>query len=130
MFWGIELMIAERIFANRKKTSIFPLSVFLLAGGFAALPVTASWPFAHSFGGIVGDWLFRLTATLFSLAGMERALPLAGLAYFLGGFAALGYSIGLERDDLSRLLKNSRQLARRRKSLFSRLVPQWLSGRE
>src|SRR4029077_16038300 len=113
MFWGIELMIAERIFANRKKTSIFPLSVFLLAGGFAALPVTASWPFAHSFGGIVGDWLFRLTATLFSLAGMERALPLAGLAYFLGGFAALGYSIGLERDDLSRLLKNSRQLARR-----------------
>ena len=130
MFWGIELMIAERIFANRKKTSIFPLSVFLLAGGFAALPVTASWPFAHSFGGIVGDWLFRLTATLFSLAGMERALPLAGLAYFLGGFAALGYSIGLERDDLSRLLKNSRQLARRRESLFSRLVPQWLSGRE
>ena len=130
MFWGIELMIAERIFANRKKTSIFPLSVFLLAGGFAALPVTASWPFAHSFGGIVGDWLFRLTATLFSLAGMERALPLAGLAYFLAGFAALGYSIGLERDDLSRLLKSSRQLARRRESLVSRLVPQWLSGRE
>ena len=126
MFWGIELMIAERIFANRKKTSIFPLSVFLLAGGFAAVPVTASWPFAHSFGGIVGDWLYRLTATLFTLSGAERALPLAGLGYFLAGFAALGYSVGLERDDLSRLLKNSRQLARRREPGLA----QWLPWRE
>ncbi len=126
MFWGIELTVAERIFANRKKTSIFPLSVFLLAGGFAALPVTASWPFAHSFGGIVGDWLFRLTATLFSLAGAERALPLAGLCYFLAGFAALGYSVGLEREDLNRLLRNSRQLARRRDQGLS----QWLPWRE
>ena len=130
MFWGIELMVAERIFANRKKTSIFPLSVFLLAGGFAALPVTASWPFAHSFGGIVGDWLFRLTATLFSLAGAERALPLAGLGYFLSGFAALGYSVGLEREDLNRLLRSSRQIARRRDQGLSRWLPHWLSGRE
>jgi S-DNA-T family DNA segregation ATPase FtsK/SpoIIIE len=129
MFWGIELMVAERIFANRKKTSIFPLSVFLLAGGFAALPVTATWPFAHSFGGIVGDWLYRLTATLFTLAGAERALPLAGLGYFLAGFAALGYSVGLEREDLSRLLKSSRQLARRRESLLSRVLPwrEWMA---
>jgi S-DNA-T family DNA segregation ATPase FtsK/SpoIIIE len=125
MFWGLELMVAERIFANRKKTSIFPLSVFLLAGGFAALPVTASWPFAHSFGGIVGDWLYRLTATLFSLTGTERALPLAGLGYFLAGFAALGYSIGLEREDLNRLLKSSRQLSRRRGTLAD-----WLPWRE
>jgi len=129
MFWGIELMIAENISANRKKMSIFPLSVFLLAGGFAALPVTASWPFAHSFGGIVGDWLFRLTATLFSLAGAERALPLAGLGYFLSGFAALGYSVGLERDDLHRLLRSSRQLARRRQPGATEWLPQWLSGR-
>jgi DNA segregation ATPase FtsK/SpoIIIE, S-DNA-T family len=129
MFWGIELMVAERIFANRKKTSIFPLSVFLLAGGFAALPLTASWPFAHSFGGIVGDWLFRLTATLFSLAGAERALPLAGLCYFLAGFAALGYSVGLEREDLNRLLRNSRQLARRRDQGLSRWLPwrEWMA---
>jgi len=125
MFWGIELMVAERIFANRKKTSIFPLSVFLLAGGFAALPVTASWPFPHSFGGIVGDWLYRLTATLFSLAGAERALPLAGLGYFLAGFAALGYSVGLEREDLNRLLKSSRQLSRRRGALGD-----WVPWRE
>ncbi len=130
MFWGIELMIAERIFANRKKTSIFPLSVFLLAGGFAAVPVTASWPFAHSFGGIVGDWLFRLTATLLSLAGADRALPLAGLGYFLAGFAALGYSIGLEREDLNRLLKSSRQFARRRDQGPAQWLPQWIPGRE
>ncbi len=130
MFWGIELMIAERIFANRKKTSIFPLSVFLLAGGFAALPVTASWPFAHSFGGIVGDWLYRLTATLFTLAGAERALPLAGLGYFLAGFAALGYSIGLEREDLNRLLRSSRRLARRREPGLAQWLPQWIPGRE
>jgi DNA segregation ATPase FtsK/SpoIIIE, S-DNA-T family len=122
MFWGIELMLAERIFANRKKTSLFPLAVLLLAGGFAVLPVSESWPFAHSFGGIVGDWLYKLTATILSIFGADRALPLAGLAYFLGGFAALGYSVGLERDDLHRLVERSRSLARRRASLW----PQWL----
>ena len=73
MFWGIELMLAGRIFANRKKTSVFPLSVLLLAGGFAVLPVTESWPFAHSFGGIVGDWLYKVTATIFALVGAEGA---------------------------------------------------------
>jgi len=130
MFWGIELMIAERIFANRKKTSVFPLSLLLLAGGFAALPVTASWPFAHSFGGIVGDWLYKLTATLFAIAGAEKVLPLAALGYFLAGFAALGYSIGLEREDLNRMLERSRGLARRRGSLWPNWVLQarWLSG--
>ncbi len=129
MFWGIELLIAERIFANRKKTSVFPLSVLLLAGGFAVLPITESWPFGHSFGGIVGDWLYKLTATVFSLAGAEGALPLAGLAFFIGGFAALGYSIGLEREDLNGLIERSRSLARRRQSLWSHLMESgWLSG--
>ncbi len=122
MFWGIELMIAERIFANRKKTSIFPLSLLLLAAGFAALPITASWPFGHSFGGIVGDWMYKLTATFFAIVGGERLLPLAALAYFVAGFAALGYSIGLEREDLNRLLERSRALTRRRGSPW----PGWL----
>ena len=116
MFWGIELMVAERILANRRKTSVFPFSLLLLAGGFAALPISASWPFGHSFGGIVGDWVYKLTATFFSILGAEHALWLAALGYFLGGFAALGYSIGLERDDVNRLIERSRVLARRRSS--------------
>ena len=121
MFWGIELLLAERIIANRMKTSFFPISVLLLAGAFSSLPVTASWPFSSGFGGIVGDWLYQLAATLFAIVGAEGALPLAGLAFFLGGFAALGYSIGLERDDLSRLLHRSRGLSRRRSA------PAWLT---
>jgi len=125
MFWGIELTVAERIFANRKKTSVFPLSVLLLAGGFAALPVSTSWPFTHSFGGIVGDWLSSLTATIFSVVGAEAALPIAGLAYFLIGFAALGYSIDLEREDLNRLIDRSRSVGRRRGSLLPRWVSEW-----
>jgi S-DNA-T family DNA segregation ATPase FtsK/SpoIIIE len=129
MFWGIELLLAERIFANRKKTSVFPLSVLLLAGGFAVLPVPESWPLGHSFGGIVGDWLYKVTATIFALADAERVLPLAGLVYFICGFAALGYSIGLEREDLNRLVEGSRRLARRRQSLWSSLRRSgWLSG--
>jgi len=122
MFWGLELMLAERICTNRKKTSLFPLAVLLLAGGFAALPLSAGWPFGHSFGGIVGDWVSKLTATFLDLVGAERAMPLAGLAYFLGGFALLGYSVGLERDDLNRLIERSRRLSRRRGAL----VPEWL----
>ncbi len=129
MFWGIELVLAERIFANRKKTSVFPLSVLLLAGGFAVLPVPASWPLGHSFGGIVGDWVYKVTATLFGLAGADRALPLSGLAYFICGFAALGYSIGLEREDVNRLIERSRALARRRESLWTHILHSgWLSG--
>ncbi len=122
MFWGLELMLAERISANRKKTSLFPLAVLLLAAGFAALPLSAGWPFGHSFGGIVGDWVYKLTATAFDLIGAGDAMPLAGLGYFLTGFALLGYSVGLERDDLNRLLERSRRLSRRRGSL----VPDWL----
>jgi len=122
MFWGLELVLAERIGANRKKSSLFPLAVLLLAGGFAALPLAAGWPLAHSFGGIVGDWLYQLTATLFTVLGAERVLPLAGLAYFVGGFAILGYSVGLERDDLNRLIERSRRLSRRR----GPLAPEWL----
>ena len=122
MFWGLELMLAERVCTNRKKTSLFPLAVLLLAGGFAALPLSAGWPFGHSFGGIVGDWVSKLTATFLDLVGAERAMPLAGLAYFLGGFALLGYSVGLERDDLNRLIDRSRGLSRRRGAL----VPEWL----
>ena len=125
MFWGIELAVAERIFANRKKTSVYPLAVLLLAGGFAALPVTTSWPFTHSFGGIVGDWLSMVTATIFALVGAERLLPIAGLAYFLTGFAALGYSIGLEREDLNRLMDRSRSVGRRRGSLMPRWLSEW-----
>src|SRR5436190_6889466 len=77
MFWGIELVVAERILANRRKTSVFPFSLLLIAGGFAALPISTGWPFGHSFGGIVGDWVYKLTATLFSIVGAEHALPLA-----------------------------------------------------
>ena len=122
MFWGLELMLAERLSGNRKKTSLFPLAVLLLAGGFAALPLSAGWPFGHSFGGIVGDWVQRLTATLFDAVGAESMLPLAGLAYFLCGFGMLGYSLGLERDDIMRLVERSRRLSRRR----GPLIPEWM----
>jgi len=122
MFWGLELMLAERLSVNRKKTSLFPLAVLLLAGGFAALPLSAGWPFGHSFGGIVGDWVQKLTATLFDVFGAEGAMPLAGLAYFLSGFALLGYSLGLERDDIVRLVERSRRISRRR----GPLIPDWM----
>lgn len=122
MFWGLELTLTERVSANRKKTSLFPLAVLLIAGGFAALPLSAGWPFGHSFGGIVGDWVQKLTATFFDLIGASSALPLAGLTYFLTGFALLGYSFGLERDDVMRLVERSRRLSRRR----GPIIPEWM----
>ena len=122
MFWGIELLLAERIFANRKKASLFPFSVLLLAGGFSALPVTASWPFSHGFGGLVGDWLCKVAASLFALFGAGDAYGLSVLIFFLGGFAALGYSVGLEREDFTRLLqRNGGMLSRR-----ATFLPGWL----
>jgi S-DNA-T family DNA segregation ATPase FtsK/SpoIIIE len=123
MFWGLELMLAERLSTNRKKTSLFPLAVLLLAGGFAALPIAASWPFGHSFGGIVGDWLYKFTATVLDIVGGHSLMPLAGLGYFFAGSAMLGYSIGLEREDINRLIERSRRISRSRGSL----VPAFLN---
>jgi S-DNA-T family DNA segregation ATPase FtsK/SpoIIIE len=130
MFWGIELMLAGRILANRRKTSVFPIALLLLAGGFAALPISANWPFGHSLGGIVGDWVYKVTATVFSLASAERMLPLAALGYFIGGFATLGYSIGLEREDVQRFIERSRSVARRREQdiAYWRARAEWLLG--
>jgi len=122
MFWGIELLLAERIFANRKKASLFPFSVLLLAGGFSALPVTASWPFSHGFGGLVGDWLCKVAASLFALFGAGDAYGVSGLIFFLGGFAALGYSVGLEREDLTRLLQRNGGMSFQRATF----LPGWL----
>lgn len=104
MFWGIELMLAERILANRMKMALFPISVFLMAGAFSALPVTESWPFSSGFGGIVGDWLYQLAETSLALVGAEAARPVAGFVFFLGGIAALAHSVGLEREDIQSLM--------------------------
>ncbi len=105
MFWGIELMLAERILANRTKMALFPVSVFLVAGAFAAVPVTESWPFSSGFGGIVGDWLYQMATSLLALVGAEAARPVAGFVFFIVGFAALAHSVGLEREDLDRLVR-------------------------
>ena len=122
MFWGLELVLTERLAVTRKKTSLFPLAVLLLAAGFAAVPLSPAWPFGHSYGGIVGDWVQKVTATVLDVIGAAGIMPLAGLAYFLCGFALLGYSLGLERDDVVKLLERSRRLSRRRGAL----IPEWL----
>ncbi|MBC7831542.1 MAG: DNA translocase FtsK, partial [Hyphomicrobium sp.] len=119
---GLDIVLSERVSSSNKKTSLIPIAVLLLAGRFAALPLSTGWPVGHSFGGIVGDWVYKLTATAFDLIGFASATPLAGLAFFLGGFALLGYSVGLERDDLNRLIERSRRMSRRRGAL----VPEWL----
>ena len=76
--------------------------------GSQRFPLAAGWPFAHSFGGIVGDWLYKLTATLFAIR-RRRARVAARRARLLPRWLCrLGYSIGLERDDLNRLIERSR----------------------
>ena len=88
-------------------------------------------PSAHSFGGIVGDWLYKLTATLFMIAGAERRAaarrrsPTSSAASprsaTRSGSSARISTVSLER---------SRGLARRRGSLWAGLAASagWLSG--
>ena len=101
MFWGLELILGERILRFRAKASFFPLAVLVLAGALSSLPVPAGWPLHHGLGGILGDVVYNLAFNVFAIINPDRAGAAAGLLFFITGFPALMHSIGLELRDLT-----------------------------
>jgi S-DNA-T family DNA segregation ATPase FtsK/SpoIIIE len=127
MFWGLELVVAGRVSAFRSKAGCFPISVLVVAGALATLPVASNWPFHHGFGGILGDALSSLTTSIFSLFNHDRATFLAGLVLFATGFSTLIYSIGLEADELTRIFAVDRRRSAR--AAVTGMVQNWRERR-
>jgi S-DNA-T family DNA segregation ATPase FtsK/SpoIIIE len=114
--WGGELLVAERIRRLWLKACLFPLSVFAMAAGGAALPTIASWPFHHGFGGILGDLIYNLALGLLSTIRSERGSGVAGLLLFAAGTASLALSLGTgSRGVMIGWKRNSNQRWRRRR---------------
>jgi S-DNA-T family DNA segregation ATPase FtsK/SpoIIIE len=122
MLWGLELAAAERIAGFRAKLPFYPLSILLLAGGLSALPVAASWPLHHGFGGILGDVVYNLAASIFAVLNPDRARVAAGFLFFTLGAASLCLSIGVDpKSLLAALTRASREhTGPRRSSWWSR----------
>lgn len=107
MFWGLELVIGERIMRFRTKVAFFPLAILVLAGALASLPVSEAWPLHHGLGGILGDVVFNIACQVFSIINPDRAGMVSGLLFFASGFSALLYAVGLQPRDLVYLIKRS-----------------------
>jgi S-DNA-T family DNA segregation ATPase FtsK/SpoIIIE len=101
MFWSLELILGERVLRFRNKAAFYPLAILVLAGALSSLPIPSSWPLHHGLGGALGDVGYNLVANAFSILNPDRASMAAGLLYFITGFPALLYSIGIELRELA-----------------------------
>ena len=106
-FWGLEMVLGERVLRFRTKLAFFPLSVLVLAGALSALPVPLGWPLHHGLGGILGDVVFNIASNIFAVINPDRAGAASGLLFFVSGFSALMYSLGLQMQDLVYLVRRS-----------------------
>src|SRR6186713_291835 len=52
VFWGLQLLSAQKVEGIRAKLVAAPVAIILLACAFASLPATATWPLHHNYGGI------------------------------------------------------------------------------
>ena len=80
-----------------RKSAFFSTSgLLLLAGGMAALPRPAAWPLAEGLGGLWGDGLTGLIASLLSFARIPGAVAITGVILTIAGLAVLVVALGLQ----------------------------------
>jgi S-DNA-T family DNA segregation ATPase FtsK/SpoIIIE len=110
MIWGIELVFAEQISGLRTKVTYYPLAVLGMAGAVSALPLAASWPIQRGYGGILGDVIFDVTASVLRFVNSESAAIAAVILLGGLGLSALVRALGLNNEGLLRLgTRRSRQ---------------------
>lgn len=105
MFFAAELFQKERVSLLSARLVFWPASIVLIAGGFAALPTTAAWPLQHSFGGLVGDFLYTFARQILDTVEPSLGGFIAGLALLGAGFALLFRTLNLMPRDLLVLLE-------------------------
>jgi S-DNA-T family DNA segregation ATPase FtsK/SpoIIIE len=104
VFWSIEMMTLRRLDQARMKLFAAPVGLMLIAVALATLPVTASWPLKHNFGGIVGDLGLSAAVSLLGVLNPGKAHLAAGLMAFAVGATLMLMSLGLSRADVDGLI--------------------------
>jgi S-DNA-T family DNA segregation ATPase FtsK/SpoIIIE len=85
------------------------LGVMTFAGALAILPAPAVWPLAKGLGGLWGDALLSGTAALLKLAHAPMTHGIGATILALIAVGALGWSLGLQKIDLSALFEMLRE---------------------
>lgn len=109
VMWSLELLSVERIEHGRGKLGFYPLSVLALAGALSALPVVASWPLHHGYGGVIGDGVLRLVASLFALVNAQRSGLAAGVLLWIVALALWARSIGFDSEAAVHIVRRALQ---------------------
>jgi S-DNA-T family DNA segregation ATPase FtsK/SpoIIIE len=103
-FWGVELVMRERIGRWRRKLLLWLVAVPCLAGALASLPTVAAWPIPYGFGGIFGDIAYSAGVRLLSEVAFGHVWIATALVLLAIGLWALLGSIGCGREELDLLL--------------------------
>ena len=104
-FFGLELILTQRIPLLKLRLWLYPLAVVTLSGAMASLPAPESWPVNHGLGGMLGDTAFSLFAGVLSMINPVRAGMVAGLVMFTTGMCLLSAGLGLTQRDWAMLWK-------------------------
>jgi S-DNA-T family DNA segregation ATPase FtsK/SpoIIIE len=100
MLWAFELIRQERILYFRTKGMFYPVSILLLAGACATLPVVPGWALHYAMGGILGDLVASFVRSFvgnFTTPALASAI--AGLALLAAGLAAAAESVGADAKE-------------------------------
>jgi len=84
----------------RKRLLVGGLGVLLLAMSASSAPPPGNWPLAAGFGGVIGDGLLHIWASILALPGIPGARLLAGLCAGAGAVAAFSYAFSVTGRDM------------------------------
>jgi len=108
MIWSLELMLGEHVTGLRNKATYYPFAVLGLAGAASALPLAASWPIEHGYGGAIGDMLFNAVASLARLVNSESAAAAAAVLLAGLGGSSLVHALGITADNAASFRRRPR----------------------
>jgi S-DNA-T family DNA segregation ATPase FtsK/SpoIIIE len=84
----------------RKRLVVGGIGVLLLAMSASSAPAPGNWPLAAGFGGVLGDGLLHIWASILALPGIPGARLLAGLCAGMGAVAAFSYAFSVTGRDM------------------------------
>ena len=95
----------------RGRLSVGAMGVLLLAMSASSAPAPSLWPLAAGFGGVIGDGLLHIFASLLALPGIPGARLIAGLAAGAGSIAAFSYAFSVSGRDMRTAAKRAADAA-------------------